>query len=149
MSRLFFHTEIADYTQGATHFLTEKPTEPNGAVFYPWKNEALRRVSTFFSLEKSVESAGASFFPWKIEANRRGHRFFREKNGWNRRKPDFFRWKMGGDSRARSFLRSAMQAFLTRTFFYPTEKSNERTVSSFFPCEQTRLPRGRPAQTQR
>lgn len=79
MSRLFFHTEIADYTQGATHFLTEKPTEPTGAVFFPWKNEALRRVSTFFSLEKSVESAGASFFPWKIEANRRDHRFFREK----------------------------------------------------------------------
>lgn len=148
MSRLFFHTEIADYAQGATHFLTEKPTEPTGAVFFPWKNEALRRVSTFFSLEKSVESAGASFFPWKIEANRRDHRFFREKNGWNRREPDFFRWKMGGDSRARSFLRSAMQAFLTRTFFHPTEKSNERTVSSFFPCERTRLPRGRPAQTQ-
>ena len=96
MSRLFFHTEIADYAQGATHFLTEKPTEPTGAVFFPWKNEALRRVSTFFSLEKSVESAGASFFPWKIEANRRDHRFFREKNGWNRREPDFFggKWEV-------------------------------------------------------
>ena len=149
MSRLFFHTEIADYAQGATHFLTEKPTEPTGAVFFPWKNEALRRVSTFFSLEKSVESAGASFFPWKIEANRRDHRFFREKNGLNRREPDFFGGKWEVIRVQGLFLRSAMQAFLTQSFFCPTEKSNERTVSSFFPCKRTRLPRGRPAQSQR
>lgn len=66
MSRLFFHTEIADYTQGATHFLTEKPTKPTGTVFYPWKNEALRRVSTFFR--------------WKNQLNRREPLFFRGKS---------------------------------------------------------------------
>ncbi|MFR1988054.1 MAG: hypothetical protein ACLS29_08240 [Prevotellamassilia sp.] len=87
--------EIADYTQGATHFLTEKPLNRME------RSLSLEKRSSptgehFFSLEKSVESAGASFFPWKIEANRRDHRFFREKNGWNRREPVFFggKWEV-------------------------------------------------------
>ena len=93
----------------------------------------------FFSLEKSVESAGASFFRGKSKLTDETTVFFVKKRMESAR-ACFFRWKMGGDSRARSFLRSAMQAFLTQTFFCPTEKSNERTVSSFLPCERTRLP---------
>ena len=82
MSRLFFHTEIADYAQGATHFLTEKPTEPTGAVFYPWKNEALRRVSTFFH--------------WKNQLNRREPLFFRGKSKLTDETTVFFVKKMDG-----------------------------------------------------
>ena len=104
MSRLFFHTEIADYTQGATHFLTEKPTEPTGTVFYPWKNEALRRVSTFFR--------------WKNQLNRREPPFFRGKSKLTDETTVFFVKKMDGIGGSLIFFGGKWEVIRVQGLFY-------------------------------
>lgn len=119
MSRLFFHTEIADYTQGATHFLTEKPTEPTGAVFYPWKNEALRRVSTFFR--------------WKNQLNRREPLFFRGKSKLTDETTVFFVKKMDGIGGSLIFFGGKWEVIRVQGLFYARQCKLSSHKASFAP----------------